>query len=463
MEPISSRTRQMEEDDKKYLWHPFTQMRSWTQEKILIIEEGTGCCLKDVEGNWYLDGVSSLWTNVHGHRKDKLDRALKEQVDRVAHSTLLGLANVPSILLAKRLIEIAPPGLTRVFYSDSGATAVEIALKMAFQYHQQSPNGSPLKTRFVCLTNSYHGDTLGSVSVGGIDLFHSMYQKLLFPTYRTPSPFCYRCPLDRNPDRCSMACLAELEKILEQHAHEVAAVIIEPLVQGAAGILVHPRGYLRGVRDLCTRYGVFMIADEVAVGFGKTGKMFACEHEGVTPDLMALAKGISGGYLPLAATLAKEEIYEGFLGEYEEFKTFFHGHTFTGNPLGCAVALAGLDIFREEEVLASLQDKILHLSRRLEPFRSLPYVGDVRQCGVMVGIELVADKATKEPFPLDRMVGYRVILEARKRGIIIRPLGDVIVLMPPLAIGKEQIDTLCTVVYDSIRAVTEDGEGHSTL
>jgi adenosylmethionine-8-amino-7-oxononanoate aminotransferase len=455
MDPISPRTRQLEEDDKKYLWHPFTQMRDWIQEEILIIEEGDGCWLKDVDGRRYLDGVSSLWTNVHGHRKEPLDRALKDQVDKIAHSTLLGLANVPAIQLAKELIEIAPPGLTRVFYSDSGSTAVEIAMKMAFQYHQQCPRGYPSKTRYVCLSNSYHGDTIGSVSVGGIDLFHSMYRKLLFPAYRAPSPFCYRCSLGKSPGSCSMDCLLEMEKILRQHAHEIAAVVVEPLVQGAAGILVHPRGYLRGVRELCTRYGVFMIADEVAVGFGKTGTMFACEQEGVTPDLMALAKGLSGGYLPLAATLAREEIYEGFLGKYEEFKTFFHGHTFTGNPLGCAVALAGLEVFRRENVLDSLQGKISHLARNLEAFRSLSHVGDVRQCGIMVGIELVADKATKEPYPPEQRMGHRVILEARKRGVIIRPLGDVVVLMPPLAISREEIDTLCAVVYESVRAATE--------
>ena len=447
--------KELEIDDRKYVWHPFTQMRGYEKETPLIIEEGEGCLLRDMAGNSYIDGVSSLWTNVHGHRKKKLDEALKEQLGKIAHSTLLGLSNIPAIKLAKKLVAIAPAGLTKVFYSDNGSTANEIALKMAFQYHQQCPSGKRSKKKFIRLSNAYHGDTIGSVSVGGIDLFHSMYRDLLFPSFRAEAPYCYRCAFGKTHPACGLECLTQVEGIMKAHCQEIAALVIEPVVQGAGGILVQPQGYLKKVRELCSSYNIFMIADEVAVGFGKTGKMFACEHEQVSPDIMALAKGIAGGYLPLAATLVTEEIYEGFLGEFEEFKTFFHGHTFTGNPLACAVAIANLEVFEEESTLDRLQEKIAHLAKRLKPIASLEHVGEVRQCGVMVGIEIVDNRGTKQPFPPEKRIGHRVIMEARKRGVIIRPLGDVIVLMPPLAISKKEIDILCQTVYDSILMVME--------
>ncbi len=451
----AKRNQQLEIDDKKYLWHPFTQMQAYATETPPIIEEGYGCILKDIEGNEYLDGVSSLWTNVHGHRRSEIDQAVKRQLDLIAHSTLLGLSSVPAINLAKKLIEIAPRGLTKVFYSDSGSTAVEIALKIAFQYHQQSPAGDPAKNKFISFVNAYHGDTIGSVSVGGIDLFHQMYRSMLFDSFKAESCYCYRCAFGKSYPGCDMPCLSHLEEIMKKHAGEVCALVIEPLVQGAAGILVQPPGYLKKVRDLCTRYGIFMIADEVAVGFGKTGKMFACEHEGVVPDIMALAKGISGGYLPLAATLATDEIYQGFLGKYEDFRTFFHGHTYTGNPLACAAAIASLEVFEKEKVLDHVQAVIARLKARLAEFHALRHVGDVRQCGVMAGIELVLDKDSKEPFPLKENIGHQVILEARKKGLIIRPLGGVIVLMPPLAVSLAEADRICDITYESINMVTE--------
>jgi len=445
--------RQLIADGLKSIWFPFTQMQEFTPDDVLVIADGKGALLRDVDGREYIDGVSSLWTNVHGHRKEQLDRAIKDQVDRIAHSTLLGLAHEPAIECARKLLEIVPKGLTRVFYSESGSTSVEIALKMAFQYQKQAAGGDPRKTRFISFTNAYHGDTLGAVSVGGIDLFHAVYGELLFPTIKAESPYCYRCVFGSSYPGCRLDCLRQLENLLATHAHELAALIIEPLVQGAAGILVQPPGYLKRVRELCTQYGVLMIADEVAVGFGKTGKMFACEQEGVTPDIMALGKGLSGGYLPLAATVATEEIYNGFLGRFEDSRTFFHGHTYTGNPLACAAAVANLDIFAEERVVESLAGKIERLTRALEPIAVLDHVGEIRQRGFMVGIELVADKATKESYPPARRIGNRVIMEARKRGLIIRPLGDVIVLMPPLCITNEEIDRLCEITLDSIRAV----------
>jgi adenosylmethionine-8-amino-7-oxononanoate aminotransferase len=455
METREEQIRELEEADLNCLWHPFTQMQVYRREKPVIIEKGRGSYLYDMEGNAYLDGVSSLWTNVHGHGKAALDEALKDQTDRIAHSTLLGISNVPAIRFARELIKIVPRGLTKVFYSDSGSTSVEIALKMAFQYHRQSPQGSPKKNKFLSFVNAYHGDTIGSVSVGGIDLFHDMYRDLLFETYKVAAPYCYRCPYGQDYPGCQLECLLGVEKVLDDHHEEIAALVIEPLVQGAAGMLMQPDGFLRGVRQLCSDYGVFMIADEVAVGFGRTGRMFACEHEGVTPDILCLAKGISGGYLPLAATVTTDEIFEGFLGEIVESKTFFHGHTYTGNPLACAVAIANLELFAKERIIENLQGKIVFLKEKLEAFKVLTHVGDIRQRGMMVGIELVADRETKAVFPVADRIGHQVILEARKRGVIVRPLGDIIVLMPPLSMKIEELDELCRVTYESIRVVTE--------
>ena len=455
MEIREEEIRELEKADLECIWHPFTQMELYRREKPVIIEKGRGCRLYDMEGNAYLDGVSSLWTNVHGHARTELDEALKAQTDLIAHSTLLGISSVPAVRFARKLLDVVPSGLTKVFYSDSGSTSVEIALKMVFQYHRQSPKGNPKKTKFLTFVNAYHGDTIGSVSLGGIDLFHEMYRELLFETYKVASPYCYRCPYGRDYPGCKLDCLLGVEKMLDEHHDEIAALVLEPLVQGAAGMLMQPEGFLRGVRALCDHYGVFLIADEVAVGFGRTGKMFACEHEGVTPDILCLAKGISGGYLPLAATVTSEEIFEGFLGEFTENKTFFHGHTYTGNPLACAVAIASLDLFEKERIIENLQPKIAFLKEKLSAFKNLSHVGDIRQRGLMVGIELVADRNTREGLPVADRTGHQVILEARKRGIMIRPLGDIIVLMPPLAMSVEELDKLCEATYESIRVVTE--------
>ena len=442
-------------DAKKYIWYPFTQMQDFAKDSPVIIKEAKGCVLKDIDGREYIDGVSSLWTNVHGHKKKEIDLAIKKQLDRVAHSTLLGLSNVPAVECAKKLVEITPDGLSRVFYSDSGSTAVEIALKIAFQYHQQTGKKNSKKKKFISMTNAYHGDTIGSVSVGGIDLFHEMYGPLLFDSIKALSPYCYRCPLDRSFPECGFECLNQMEDLMKKHSADAAGLVIEPIVQGAAGLLVQPPGYLKRVRELCTKYDILMIADEVAVGFGKTGKMFACEHEEIEPDIMALAKGITGGYIPLAATLTTEKIYQGFLGKYEEFKTFFHGHTYTGNPLACAAATANIDIFKKEKVIENLQKKIIFLKKELEAFKLLEHVGDVRQMGIMVGIELVQNKKTKKLYPAGLKTGQRITKEARNRGLIIRPLGDVIVLMPPLSITEDELKKVCDITLESIRNITE--------
>jgi len=440
--------------DHTYLWHPFTQMREWMGEEPLIIERGEGQYLIDVQGRRYLDGVSSLWCNVHGHGKKELDEALKSQIDKIAHSTFLGLSHPPGIELAEKLIAIAPKGLKRVFYSDSGATAVEIALKMTFQYWQLK--GEAKRTRFASLVEAYHGDTIGAMSIGYTETFHRYHQPLLFPVLRLSPPHVYRYYQRMSQAEALKSAIQEAEEQLSGEKDSLAALIMEPLMQGAAGMWSQPLGYVKALSEICRKNGILLILDEVATGFGRTGKMFACEHDGVSPDILCLAKGITGGYLPLAATLTTEKIFSAFLGEYGEYKSFFHGHTYTANPLGCAVALASLDLFRTEKILARMQPKIAYLKRSLEEdFLPLAHVGDIRQWGFMVGIELVEDKNGGKNYPPEKRMGYKVILEARKRGVMIRPLGDVIILMPPLTMSEEELKTLVDVVYDSIRQVTE--------
>jgi adenosylmethionine-8-amino-7-oxononanoate aminotransferase len=438
--------------DQQFIWHPFTQMQEWEKESPTIIVEGNGVYLKDIDGKSYLDGSSSIWVNLHGHRKKQIDHALIAQIKKLSHSTLLGLSNLPAIVLAEKLIKIAPSGLTKIFYSDNGSTAVEAALKIAFGYFKH--RGTPEKRKFIAFSDAYHGDTIGSVSLGGMPLFHDFYKPLLFETIKVPAPYCYRCPLSLTYPSCDMACVDEVEKILSSHHHEVAALIIEPRVQAAAGIITAPMGHIKKIRELCTRYNILMIADEVAVGFGRTGKMFACEHEEVSPDIMALSKGITGGYLPLAVTLTTQKIYDAFLGDYSEFKTFFHGHSYTGNPLGCAAAIANLEIFEKEAVLKKLKPKIAFFKTQLAPWKSFKHVGEIRQEGMMIGIELVADKDNKTPYPLTLRVGKKVCDEAKENGVLLRPLGNIIVLMPPLSISLREIKKLIFVVGAAIKKIT---------
>lgn len=449
-------TKQLRNWDRRYLWHPFTQMQEWEQEEPLIIERGKGSYLIDTDGNKYLDGTSSIWVNLHGHRHPMLNHAIKKQLDNIAHSTFLGLSNPPAIELARALIRIAPNGLTRVFYSDNGSTAVEIALKMAVQYWQQRhPKAGP-KNTFLHLKMAYHGDTIGAVSVGNIALFHSRFKPLLFPTLAAEPPYCYRCPLKLAYPSCKMACIDPIEQILKRRHRDLAGFIIEPLMQAAAGMIPQPAGYLTRIRELCTKYKVLFITDEVATGFGRTGTMFACEHERITPDLMAISKGLTGGYMPLAATLTTNEIYRGFLGAYDEFKTFFHGHSFTGNPLGCAVAMANLQVFRLEKTLSRLSAKIKMLAQWLKPIADNPHVGDIRQRGFMVGIELVRDKATKEPYPLSAKAGHHVAAIARSKGLILRPIGNVLVLIPPLSTTAEELKKMVEILKKSIETLHID-------
>lgn len=437
--------------DARHIWHPFTQMKEWGDATPLVIEAAEGNWLIDTGGNRYLDGVSSLWVNLHGHGHPKINRAIKQQLDKIAHSTLLGLGGVPSIEFAHKLARVTPEGLDRVFYSDSGSTAVEVALKIAFQYWRNLGHDS--KRLFVTLQDAYHGDTIGSVSVGHIDLFHKVFHPLLFQTVAIPSPWPYKNP-ELSPEQLKNRSLEVLENTAKERGHEIVAVVMEPTVQGAAGIVVHPEGFLKGVEQICRKYNMLLICDEVATGFGRTGKMFACEHEDVKPDLMALAKGISGGYLPLAATLSNDKVYEAFLADYAQYKHFFHGHSYTGNALACAAAIASLEIFEEEGTLEKARPKIERLSSLLDrKVKPLKHVGDVRQKGFMTGIELARDKTAREPYDPGERMAHKVCMDIRGRGVIIRNLGDVVILMPPLSISEDELDQLVTAVAESIEAV----------
>jgi len=443
-------TQELRTLDKQHVWHPFTPMSLWLDDEPLVITAGDGFHLIDSDGNRYLDGVSSLWCNVHGHRVSEIDAAIRAQLDRIAHSTLLGLANEPSILLAEKLTKLVPPNLTKVFYSDAGATATEIAFKLAVQYWFNT--GKPEKRQFIAFTEAYHGDTFGAISVGRMPAFHKPYLPMLFEVHFAPTPYEYRFnpTCDCNNETCDRVgcrpdsdvktqCLACLERLLEEHGPRVAGICIEPIVQGAGGMIVQPAGFLAEVRRLADEYDTLLICDEVATGFGRTGKMFAVEHEDVRPDLMTVAKGITGGYLPLAATCATQRIFDAFLGRPSEGRTFFHGHTYTGNPLACAAALANLELMERNDTVGNVARNAVELARLLEPLRELPHVGDIRQKGYMVGVELVRDRGTREAFDPALRIGHAVCRRLRGSGVILRPLGDVIVLMPPPAMGMDDL------------------------
>lgn len=481
-----SRHRRLALLDRKHVWHPFTQMRDWLRADPVVIVAGRGARVRDARGKWYLDANSSIWTNLHGHRHPSLTRALKRQLDRIAHASYLGLANEPASLLAARLTALAPRSLTKVFYSDNGSTALEVALKMAFQFRRQQSVRRPAKRdrtkagaprTFLTLESAYHGDTVGAMSLGGIEAFHGAYQPLLFRTQKVMAPYCYRCPFNRaKPERadardyrkCNWECVGLVEKALaagektgrekssnvERRASSVyAAAVIEPLIQGAAGMVAHPRGYLQRFAALCREHRVPLILDEVLTGFGRTGTMFACEQERVQPDFLCLAKGLTGGYLPLAATLTSRRIFDAFLGDYAEMKTFFHGHSFTGNALGCAAALASLDVFKREKTLKTVAARGAELEVMLRRFWKIPVVGDIRRVGLIAGIELVRDWRTRAPFPWAERVGQRVCAAARREGVLTRPIGNVLVVMPPYCVTSGQLEKICAVLERSIRKV----------
>jgi adenosylmethionine-8-amino-7-oxononanoate aminotransferase len=456
---VDARAAVLREQDRRHLWHPFTQTTEWLSYDPLVIESADGFWLTDASGKRYLDGVSSLWCNVHGHGHPAIVAALHAQLDRLQHSTMLGLSHAPAIELATRLVEITPAPLTRVFYSDSGSTAVEVALRMAFQYQRQQGHGE--RTRFVTLSEAYHGDTIGSVSLGFSEPFHRGYEPITFRVSKFDPPFlcepiCGRHECDEaSLEAASALSLARLEALLEREGETVAAVVMEPLVQGAAGIWPQPPSFVRGVRALCDHFGCLMVCDEVATGFGRTGTMFAVEQAGISPDILCLAKGITGGYLPLAATLATEAVYEAFSGRPSEYKALFHGHTYGGNPLGCAAAIASLDVFGSEQTLARAARAACRLGELLdEHIAPLAAAGPVRRVGLMVGFDLWRDAERGVRFETDERRGHRAVLIARESGVVVRPLGDTMVLMPPLALPAHLLEQLVVTIARAVERAT---------
>ncbi|MGY8731192.1 MAG: adenosylmethionine--8-amino-7-oxononanoate transaminase [Pirellulales bacterium] len=442
---------QLKQWDCAHVWHAFTQMATY---EPLVIDSAIGCVLTDIQGNTYIDAVSSLWCNVHGHQHPVINAAIRKQLDQVAHVTSLGMSNPTTIQLAKRLVDITPEKLNHLFFSGDGSSSVEVAMKMAFQYWQQKSDPQPNKTKYIALGNAYHGDTLGSVSVGGVQRFHEMFKPLLFDVLRIDSPDTYRLPADvALPQDAAQYYLNQLESLLQQHHSTIAAMIIEPVVQGAAGMIMQPSGYLAGVRQLTQKHDVLLIADEVAVGFGRTGAMFACDHENIQPDLMCLAKGLTGGYITMAATLATTEIWNAFLGD--PARTFYHGHTYGGNPLAAAAAIANLDIFESEQTMVNVHERSAQLDNLLKPLANHPHVGDIRQRGLIVAIELVADKDNKTHFENLGATGTAVCKAALEQGVWLRPLRDTIVIMPPLSISETEVTKIVAAVERAIHQVLD--------
>ena len=441
--------------DLKYVWHPDTQMKQYEDSdfKPVLIERGEGIYLYDIDGNKYIDGVSSWWVNTLGHSNEKLNKVLTQQAEKIEHVLLADFTHIPAIELAERLIKLSGEPFSKVFYSDDGSTAVEVALKMAYQYWYQK--GKPEKKYFVSMTESYHGDTLGSVSVGGIDIYKKIFNPLVFETLKVSAPYCYRCPQNKEQCKFSIDCIAEVESLFKHRHNEIAAMIVEPLVQGAAGMRMYPPQYLTKVRELCDRYDILLIDDEVAMAFGRTGKYFAFEHANIKPDIFCVAKGITAGYIPLAATITTDKIYNAFYDDFSTLKTFYHGHSFTGNPIACAVAVENLKIMEQENIIENLKPKITKLKQCLEKFRDLAHVGDIRQTGMIGALELVKNKETKEPYQFEDRIGHNVFKEALKNGALLRPIGNVIYFMPPYIIKNEEIEKLTKIAYNAIKIVTE--------
>lgn len=443
------------EKDLKYVWHPDTQMKQYegSDFKPTIIERGEGIYLYDIDGNKYIDGISSWWVNTLGHSNPKLNKVLTQQAEKIEHVLLADFTHKPAIELAEKLVKLAGEPFSKVFYSDDGSTAVEVAIKMAYQYWYQK--GKPEKKHFVSMTESYHGDTLGSVSVGGIDIYKKIFNPLVFETLKVCAPYCYRCPKNCKQGQCNIECFNEVEELFKTRHNEIAAMIVEPLVQGAAGMRIYPAQYLKKLRSLCDKYEILLIDDEVAMAFGRTGKYFAFEHAGIKPDIFCVAKGITAGYIPLAATITTNKIFNAFYDDFSQLKTFYHGHSFTGNPVACAIAVENLKIMEEEKIIESLQPKIKKLKDCLEKFQTLKHVGDIRHIGMIGAIEIVKNKTTKEPYLFTERIGHKVFREAMKNGALLRPIGNIIYFLPPLIITEEEIEKLTEIAYNAIKTVTE--------
>ncbi|KHD36106.1 adenosylmethionine-8-amino-7-oxononanoate aminotransferase [Clostridium acetobutylicum] len=444
----------IERDDLKYIWHPCTQMKDYEKMPPIVIEKGEGCYLYDVNGNSYLDCISSWWTNIFGHSNKRINKAIEKQLNEIEHVIFAHFSNKPAVEFSKSLIKIAPEGLDKIFFSDNGSSAVEIALKMSFQYYQQT--GKVKKTKFAALTNAYHGETIGALSVGDLDLYSKIYKPLLIDTLRIQGPDCYRCKYNKERHSCEAECFEEMEKSLKKHNSELCAIIIEPMIQGAAGMKMYSPKYLKKLRYACDYYDISLIFDEIAVGFGRTGKMFACENADISPDIMCLSKGISAGYMPMSVVLTTSKIYNAFYDDYVNLKAFIHSHTYAGNALACAAAIESLKIFKEESII----EKNIGKSKLIEKLtknraRNNKFIGDIRSLGMVTAIELVKDKNTKESFDWKSRVGYGIYKIALKKGLLLRPIGDVLYFMPPYSIGEKDIEFMVEKCFESIEQYLE--------
>jgi adenosylmethionine-8-amino-7-oxononanoate transaminase len=450
--------------DRRYLWHPYTQMKDFEKDDPLFLDRADGVFLFDAQGRRYYDTISSWWCILHGHNHPRIKEAIRDQLDRLEHVHFASTTHEGAIRLAEKLVALATDGLSRVFYSDNGSTACEVAIKMSFQYWRHI--GETQRDRFVSIERGYHGDTIGAMSLGGVPAFKGPFDALTFDSYRIPSPYCYRCPYEAKPPakspnhqitkslNCSIDCLGPLEKLLADKGHEIAGIILEPLLQAAGGMIVYPVQYLTRLAELVSHHRVHLILDEVATGFGRTGRMFAFEHAGITPDFLCLSKGLTAGYMPMAATITTDDVYNAFYADYKEGRTFFHGHTFTGNPLASAAALASLEIFEQEKVLNRLQDKINTLQSGMKRFEELPWVGDVRGIGMVAAVELVRDRRTRTPFLSEKRVGWMIYKEGLKKGLILRPLGDIVYLFLPLSVTVDQIEDILDRSFEVISGLT---------
>ncbi len=446
---------QLSKIDLQYIWHPCSQMKDYETLPPIVIDHGKGVYLYDKNGKRYLDVVSSWWCNLLGHCNEKISARMKQQLDKLEHVIFANFTHEPAIQLCERLVQILPKGLCKFNFSDNGSAAIECALKMAFQYQYQT--GHPEKKRFMALSEGYHGETIGALSVGGLDLYAEIYKPMLMDIVRVEAPDCYRCPYGECRDTCQCECFQQAEEALSKYGQEIAAFIMEPLVQGSAGMRIYPPLYLKKLREACDRYGVLLIADEIATGFGRTGKLFACDHAGITPDILCMSKGLTGGYLPMAITVTTQEIYDAFYDDYNKGKAFMHSHTYSGNPLACSAALAVQDILEEEQILEHAAQRADYLHEQLmNALGDHPNVGEIRHIGLINGIELVADRKTKTPFPSEDRVGYQIYKRALREGVIFRPLGDVIYFNPPLIIKEEEIDEAVAVCKKVITETLND-------
>ena len=449
--------KEFQRKDLEYIWHPCSQMKDYEKFPPIVIEKGKGVFLEDMEGNKYLDAVSSWWVNLFGHSNQRINNALYKQANTLEHVIFANFTHKPAIELCERIVSLTPDRLQKVFFGDNGSSAIEIALKLSFQYHQQI--GKTKKTRFVNISDAYHGETIGALSMGDMDLYSKVYKPILLDSVKVEGPDCFRCKFNKERDTCNAECFVKMEEKIKEIHEEVSAIIIEPLVQCAAGMKIYSPKYLVRLRELCDKYDINLIADEIAVGFGRTGKMFACEHANISPDIMCLSKGLTAGYMPLSLVLMSNKIYDAFYDEYDTMKAFLHSHSYSGNPLGCSVAVETLNIFKEEDVINKNKDKSQYLRNKVESIlKDIHYVGEYRQIGMIGAIELVKDKETKEPFEGEKRVGYNIYQKALKKGVLLRALGNIIYFMPPYVISEEEIDFMVEVARDSINEYFDENK-----